>query len=204
MIATRLARWLLLALPLGLPLGAGLADAVLGPPRVKPDMVRGGTIYRQACSSCHDQRTSRPDFRQRAWKLETSPQAVAAAALGAGGHPAAVEDADSAWHASAYVWTLSTSKAEVLRGLALAQDAEARLKATNVFVLLGRLGELNALRDPAWVLSHTPAQVDLRFAALSGEAYQELSSTERVALSEYLYASYFAWPPGWESEAEAP
>ena len=200
MNATRLARWLLLALPLGV----GLADAVLGPPRVKPDMVRGGTIYRQACSSCHDQRSSRPDFRQRVWKLETSPQEVAAAALGAAGHPAVLGDAESAWHASAYLWTRSTSKAEVLRGLALAQDAEARLKSANFFVLLGRLGELNALRDPAWVLSHTPAQVDLRFAALSGEDYQDLSSTERVALSEYLYASYFAWPPGWEDEAEAP
>ena len=187
-----------------LALSIGLADTLVGPPRVKPDIARGEALFEQRCASCHRQ-GSTPDFSRDAWKAESTPEWLASVALGrAAEHPPAVSTPDEAWHVAAYVWTRPLHLSELRLGLELARQAEARLLERDLFTLLAALPKLDDLRSTAWVLRRSEREVDARLSDLAGASYEELSEAERQALVDYIYASLFTWPLEWEAEVTHP
>ncbi|MEJ2289790.1 MAG: hypothetical protein P8Y02_14345 [Deinococcales bacterium] len=201
-------RLLLTVVALTLPAGvfcavgwaAGGADAAR-PPRQplavpgKPSIPAGDRLFGEDCAHCHSDRSR---FSERSWRTSRTPAEVTRMLLGeAAGHPAAVPDLASAWDATAYVWTLPDDGARIRRGESLALQAEKALRSDALSVLLLHWNDLQDLKSAAWVLNHTPGEVDALMRQLAGSRYTELSAADRRDLIDYVFASFFTWPVRW-------
>ncbi len=186
-----------LALLVWLPVGAWArksAPAALSVPG-EPSITAGRDVFERACAACHG---APGRFGARGWRRDVAPADVTRMALGrAGDHPEALTDLGDAWDATAYVWTLSMSGPEVRRGEELAFQASKAMKSDGLNVALFHWKQVEQLKDRAWVLNHDEGAVDGLMRALGGARYTDLAAPDRAALVDYIYASYFAWPPSW-------
>jgi len=161
----------------------------------KPDIVAGERLYGEACTACHSDRSA---FADRSWRKGKTPAGVTRMLQGAaGGHPAALPDLAGAWDATAYVWTLPDDGPTIRKGERLALDAEKALRADVLSVALLHWNDLQDLKSATWVLNHTADDVDTSMRRLAGARYTGLQQGDRQALVDYVFASFFTWPPDW-------
>ncbi len=161
----------------------------------KPSIPAGAQLYTARCARCH----SDPNrFAERSWRASQTPAEVARMLLGrAAAHPAALHDLATAWDVTAYVWTLPDDGDRIRRGESLALQAEKALRSDALSVLLLHWQELQDLKSASWVLNHTAGDVDTLMRGLAGSRYTGLPVTDRHDLVDYVFASFYRWPPSW-------
>jgi hypothetical protein len=163
-------------------------------PASKPDIVQGQAIYNASCSQCH----TTTAFAERSWKSSLTPASLAFG-LHNSSHGENLEPADL-WHVTAYVWTQSATGSHIKHGEALAFEAEKRMKSDALWLFLTKGNDMMNLQNRDWVLSHTEADIDSVITGLAGDDYVALPATDKAALIDYIYASYFTWPESWSLE----
>lgn len=163
-------------------------------PTSKPDIVQGQAIYNASCSQCHATTT----FAERSWKASMTPASLAfKLANSSHGEKLGLEDL---WHVTAYVWTQSSTGSHIKHGEALAFEAEDRMKKDALWLLLTKGNDIMNLQNRDWVLSRTEVEIDRIISGLAGDDYLALPQTDKDALIDYIYASYFTWPGSWSLE----
>lgn len=161
----------------------------------EPSIPAGRAVFEASCSSCHG---APGRFGAGGWRRGLSPADVTRIALGEErDHPAAITDLGDAWDATAYVWTLATNGPQIRHGETLAYQASDALRQDAVGVALFHWHQVERLKDRTWVLNHDAEAVDGLMTDLAGSRFTGLSEGERNALTEYIFASYFTWPPSW-------
>jgi hypothetical protein len=163
-------------------------------PASNPDIVQGEAIYQTSCAQCH----SPTAFAKRAWKSSLTP-VLLVADLSASSHPEMLE-IDDLWHVTSFIWTQSSGGSGIQYGESLAFEAEKRMKQDALWLLLTKGRDIMNLQSRDWVLSHTEAEIDSVITGLAGDDYLALPPTDKAALIDYIYASYFTWPKTWRLE----
>jgi hypothetical protein len=163
-------------------------------PTSKPDILQGQAVYEASCSQCHRSAA----FAERAWKSSLTPVALVAD-LASSSHTTILEF-DNLWHVTSYIWTQSSGGAGIKYGESLAFEAERRMRKDALWLLLTKGRNIMNLQNRDWVLSHTVAEIDSVITGLAGDTYTTLPETDKEALIDYIYASYFTWPEVWSLE----
>jgi hypothetical protein len=160
----------------------------------KPDITLGQTLYASSCSQCH----TTTAFSTSTWKTTLTP-AVMVYNLSESPTHALNLGLQDLWHIAAYTWTQSATPQQIKFGESLAFTAQERMKQDAFWLMLTRGQDLVNLQSRDWVLSHTAADIDTLVHNLSGDLYPTLSETDKRALIDYIYASYFVWPETWNT-----
>jgi hypothetical protein len=163
-------------------------------PTLKPDILQGQAVYEASCSQCHNNTA----FAEREWKASLTPIALVSDLAGSS-HAKPLEFAE-AWHVTSYLWTQTSGGAGIKYGESLAFEAERRMRKDALWLLLTKGGDLMNLQNRDWVLSHTELEIEAVLTNLVGDTYTRLPETDKAALIDYIYASYFTWPEEWSLE----
>jgi hypothetical protein len=163
-------------------------------PTSKPDIVQGQAVYEASCSQCHNNTA----FSKREWKSSLTPVSLVSD-LASSSHAEGLEF-DDLWHVTSYIWTQSSGGAGIKYGESLAFEAERRMKKDALWLLLTKGRDIMNLQSRDWVLSRTKTEIDSVIMGLAGDTYTTLPETDKEALLEYIYASYFTWPDSWSIE----
>lgn len=169
-------------------------DDLLPPADLIPSRPVGEEIFQQNCGACHPT----TDFDDRTWRHDTAPVEIAATVLGRDStHPEAVRTLPDAWHATAYIWTIPVTPADVTRGIELVQYAQELAQNQGLLALLLHSGTIAELQDRAWVLTHTPADVEEHLRKIAGNDLETLTEQELAILVDHIFVAHFALPEGW-------